>query len=139
MCVAPRAPTISFAIDERGFRSPPRQALVQQRVHICGPLPFVLFAELEEIGPRIKPSVVPVIEHDADRVAPHRLKRFDLHRPLARNDRLLERPVALDFSERRLDCVSQAHLNAIAMRLKQRPRKTLGFETPADRLQAVLH
>ena len=24
-------------------------------------------------------------------------------------------------------------------RLNQRPRKTLGFETPADRLQAVLH
>jgi IS30 family transposase len=35
--------------------------------------------------------------------------------------------------------ISQAHLNAIAMRLNQRPRKTLGFETPADRLQAVLH
>jgi hypothetical protein len=28
---------------------------------------------------------------------------------------------------------------AIARRLNQRPRKTLGFETPADRLQAVLH
>ncbi len=26
-----------------------------------------------------------------------------------------------------------------ALRLNQRPRKTLGFETPADRLQAVLH
>jgi IS30 family transposase len=35
--------------------------------------------------------------------------------------------------------ISQAHLNAIALRLNQRPRKTLGFETPADRLQAVLH
>jgi IS30 family transposase len=34
--------------------------------------------------------------------------------------------------------ISQAHLNAIAMRLNQRPRKTLGFETPADRLQVVL-
>jgi hypothetical protein len=34
---------------------------------------------------------------------------------------------------------SQRHLNAIALRLNQRPRKTLGFETPADRLQAVLH
>ena len=38
-----------------------------------------------------------------------------------------------------LSRVSQVHLNAIAMRLNQRPRKTLGFETPADRLQAVLH
>jgi IS30 family transposase len=27
----------------------------------------------------------------------------------------------------------------IALRLNQRPRKTLGFETPADRLRAVLH
>jgi IS30 family transposase len=34
---------------------------------------------------------------------------------------------------------SQAHLNKIALRLNQRPRKTLGFECPADRLQAVLH
>jgi IS30 family transposase len=38
-----------------------------------------------------------------------------------------------------LSRVSQAHLNAIAIRLNQRPRKTLGFETPADRLKAVLH
>jgi IS30 family transposase len=33
---------------------------------------------------------------------------------------------------------SQAYLNKIALRLNQRPRQTLGFETPADRLQAVL-
>ena len=33
---------------------------------------------------------------------------------------------------------SQAYLNSIALRLNQRPRKTLGFETPADRLRAVL-
>ena len=33
---------------------------------------------------------------------------------------------------------SQAHLNKIALRLNQRPRKTLGFESPADRLSAVL-
>ena len=34
---------------------------------------------------------------------------------------------------------SQAYLNRIALRLNQRPRKTLGFDSPADRLQAVLH
>jgi IS30 family transposase len=34
---------------------------------------------------------------------------------------------------------SQAHLNAIALHLSQRPRKTLGFETPTGRLQALLH
>jgi len=34
---------------------------------------------------------------------------------------------------------SQAYLNRIALRLNQRPRKTLGFETPAARLRAVLH
>jgi IS30 family transposase len=34
---------------------------------------------------------------------------------------------------------SQAHLNKIARRLNQRPRKTLGFQTPADRLGSVLH
>ena len=33
---------------------------------------------------------------------------------------------------------SRAYLNKIALRLNQRPRKTLGFETPADRLSAVL-
>jgi IS30 family transposase len=33
---------------------------------------------------------------------------------------------------------SQAYLNKIALRLNQRPRKTLGFETPADRLRTVL-
>ena len=31
---------------------------------------------------------------------------------------------------------SQAELDAVALRLNQRPRKTLGFQTPADRLQA---
>ena len=34
---------------------------------------------------------------------------------------------------------SQSYLNKIALRLNQRPRKTLGFETPADKLAAVLH
>ena len=43
-------------------------------------------------------------------------------------------PRGTDFSS-----IAQRHLNAIALRLNQRPRKTLGFETPADRLQAVLH
>jgi IS30 family transposase len=31
---------------------------------------------------------------------------------------------------------SQAEFNKVALRLNQRPRKTLGFETPEDRLQA---
>ena len=43
-------------------------------------------------------------------------------------------PRGTDFSR-----ISQASLNAIALRLNQRPRKTLGFETPADKLRAVLH
>ena len=34
--------------------------------------------------------------------------------------------------------ISQSYLNAIACRLNQRPRKTLGFETPADKLREVL-
>lgn len=32
--------------------------------------------------------------------------------------------------------VHQTHLNRIAHRLNQRPRETLGFKTPADRLHA---
>ena len=43
-------------------------------------------------------------------------------------------PRGTDFSR-----ISQSYLNAIALRLNQRPRKTLGFETPANRLQPVLH
>ena len=35
-----------------------------------------------------------------------------------------------------LSAYSQAELDKVALRLNQRPRKTLGFETPADRLQA---
>ncbi len=31
---------------------------------------------------------------------------------------------------------SQAQLDQVALRLNQRPRKTLGFETPASKLQA---
>ena len=37
-----------------------------------------------------------------------------------------------------LSSFSQAYLNRIALRLNQRPRKTLGFETPADKLGLVL-
>ncbi|NIJ20230.1 IS30 family transposase [Sphingomonas naasensis] len=37
-----------------------------------------------------------------------------------------------------LSRLSQAQLDAIALRLNQRPRKTLDFETPADRLDKVL-
>ena len=33
---------------------------------------------------------------------------------------------------------SQTYRNKIALRLNQRPRKTLGFESPADRLKSVL-
>jgi IS30 family transposase len=32
--------------------------------------------------------------------------------------------------------VSQAQLAQVSLRLNQRPRKTLGFETPASKLQA---
>src|SRR5579863_3731947 len=35
-----------------------------------------------------------------------------------------------------LSCYSQSDLDEIALRLNQRPRKTLGFQTPAHRLQA---
>jgi len=34
--------------------------------------------------------------------------------------------------------IFQSYLNRIALRLNQRPRKTLGFETLADRLKVVL-
>src|SRR5882672_8260889 len=34
-----------------------------------------------------------------------------------------------------LSPISQAHLDQVSLRLNQRPRKTLGFQTPASRLQ----
>jgi IS30 family transposase len=43
-------------------------------------------------------------------------------------------PRGTDFSR-----ISQSYLNAIALQLNHRPRKNLGFETPANKLQAVLH
>ena len=33
---------------------------------------------------------------------------------------------------------SQAHLNQVARQLNERPRKTLGFETPAERFDACV-
>ena len=38
-----------------------------------------------------------------------------------------------------LSVFSQSYLNRIALRLNQRPRKTLGFASPADKLAEVLH
>jgi IS30 family transposase len=35
-----------------------------------------------------------------------------------------------------LSSISQAQLDQVELRLNQRPRKTLGFQTPASRLQA---
>lgn len=42
-------------------------------------------------------------------------------------------PRTTNFSQ-----VPQAQLDRVALRLNQRPRKTLDFETPADRLHKVL-
>jgi IS30 family transposase len=38
-----------------------------------------------------------------------------------------------------LACLHQARLDEIAAKLNTRPRKTLGFKTPADTLEAALH
>ena len=35
-----------------------------------------------------------------------------------------------------LSPISQAQLDQVSLRLNQRPRKTLGFQTPASKLQA---
>ena len=40
------------------------------------------------------------------------------------------------FPRERICPYSQSDLDKIALRLNQRPRETLGFQTPADRLQA---
>jgi len=38
----------------------------------------------------------------------------------------------------RLSASSQAHLNKVARQLNERPRETLGFETPAARFNACV-
>jgi IS30 family transposase len=38
-----------------------------------------------------------------------------------------------------LSAFSQAKLNAVARRLNERPRKTLSYETPAERFAHLLH
>ena len=37
-----------------------------------------------------------------------------------------------------LSVYSQVHLNKVARQLNERPRKTLGFETPAERFNACV-
>ncbi|HEY3029508.1 MAG TPA: IS30 family transposase, partial [Bradyrhizobium sp.] len=37
-----------------------------------------------------------------------------------------------------LSVYSQTHLNKVARQLNERPRKTLGFETPAERFNACV-
>src|SRR5687767_13943942 len=49
----------------------------------------------------------------------------------------LRRHAAAERSES-LSQFSQAHLDKVAKRLNERPRKTLGFITPADKLLSVL-
>jgi IS30 family transposase len=46
--------------------------------------------------------------------------------------------VLRQYSPKRTDLSvrSQAQLDQVALRLNQRPRKTLGFETPSSKLQA---
>src|SRR5262249_6578197 len=61
------------------------------------------------------------------------------HRALLKRESSARQGITSDSSDSRTSRIgSQAYLNRIALRLNQRPRKTLGFETPADRLRAVL-
>lgn len=56
-----------------------------------------------------------------------------------RQQRKHQRPAQAVFPQgNQLSQVSQDQLDAIALRLNQRPRKTLDFETPADSLRNVL-
>jgi hypothetical protein len=53
------------------------------------------------------------------------------------NDYFMTGQIRITFPKRMdLSGFSQSELDKVAQRLNQRPRKTLGFETPASRLQA---
>jgi hypothetical protein len=76
-----------------------------------------------------------------------RRNKSGVYRVLALNGGIAPTPrrralVALRLEEREevsRGIAAGRSLRRIALRLNQRPRKTLGFETPADRLRAVLH
>jgi IS30 family transposase len=57
--------------------------------------------------------------------------------PAARHQRKHQRAAATAFPQKTdLSGYSQSDLDKVGLRLNQRPRKTLGFETPASKLQA---
>jgi IS30 family transposase len=78
------------------------------------------------IMPRISQGVTNVQVYFCDRRSPWQRGSNENTNGLLRQ----YLPRGTDFSR-----ISQSYLDAIALRLNQRPRKTLGFQTPADRLQ----
>src|SRR6476659_888611 len=79
------------------------QALGRQAFQISRPLLLVPASEFAQICPGEQPGIVAVAEHDPHRIMPDRLKRGDLHMPLARHELPLKRPVSLHLRARRLD------------------------------------
>src|SRR5258705_1063067 len=62
----------------------------------------------------------------------------DPHSPCQRGTNENTNGLLMQYFSKKTDLsvYSQADLNKVALRLNQRPRKTLGFETPASKLQA---
>jgi ABC-type uncharacterized transport system substrate-binding protein len=84
-----------------------------------------------------------IVAGDAIQLSPTNVQVYfcDPHSPWQRGSNENTNGLLRQYFPRGTDLsrFSQDYLNRIARRLNQRPRKTLGFETPADRLQAVLH
>ena len=100
-------------------------------------------AQGERVGRRDRdlPQGGATVQRETDRVG-HKLRRPAPRSPWQRGSNENTNGLLRQYFPRRgtdLSCFSQAYLNAIALRLNQRPRKTLAFETPANRLQLVLH
>src|SRR3569833_2855906 len=70
---------------------------------VLAPVRFLVAAQLVQVLPGVQAGVVPVIEHQLDRILPDRLDDPDTDSLLSKHQLFLARSVALHFRGRRMD------------------------------------